>query len=277
MSRKYAILKSAYTVFKKGKGYRMKLFCKLLALALIALVTVTAFTGCSASFRTLDEIKKDGTIVMLTNAEFPPYESFGEGENIVGVDIDIANEIAKDLGVKLDVKHMKFDNIIAYVKGGRGDFGAAGFSITEERKESVDFSVEYTTSRQYIIVPKGTETANFSLEGKIIGVQAGTTGDMIAGDAETKAKQVMQYPNASEAVDNMLLGRADCVMIDKLPAEKITAARDGKAICFDPGFEPESYAIVVAKENKDLLDAINTTLQRLLNEGKIEEYLLKHS
>ena len=159
---------------------------------------------------------------MLTNAAFPPFE-YVENDEVVGVDVDIANEIAKELGVKLTVQDMEFDLIIDYIKAGKGDIGAAGITADDERRKQVDFSVEYITSTQYVIVPAGTDTKTFKLDGKVIGVQEGTTGDVYyASDAEViKAKEVKKYKSAIDAAADMLLGRVDCVIIDELPAKKI--------------------------------------------------------
>ena len=214
----------------------------------------------------------------LCNAAFPPFE-YVENDEVVGVDVDIANEIAKELGVKLTVQDMEFDLIIDYIKAGKGDIGAAGITADDERRKQVDFSVEYITSTQYVIVPAGTDTKTFKLDGKVIGVQEGTTGDVYyASDAEViKAKEVKKYKSAIDAAADMLLGRVDCVIIDELPAKKITEKNAGKMICYDAGYEPESYAIAVKKDNEELLDAINTVLKRLMDEGKIQEYVVKHS
>jgi len=261
----------------------MKKCIKILSLTLAAALVLLTFAACSDKETGLDKIKKAGKIIMLTESTFAPYEYKGDAGKVVGVDVDIANEIAKDLGVTLEIKDIAFNKIVEDLQVGRGDFGAAGMTITETRKTQVDFSVEYTTSTQFIIVPKGTDTAGFDLEGKTIGVQAGTTGDLfyatVGEDNAIGLKQstVKRYPNAVDAVDNMLLGRVDCVIIDKLPAESIVASRPDKIVCFDKGYEPEKYAFAVAKDSPELLAEINKTLNRLLAEGKVEEYVLNHS
>lgn len=256
----------------------MKRVSKVIALALAAVLATGLFAGCSSSQKSgVDKIKEKGEIVMLTNAAFPPYE-YMENNEEVGVDIDIANEIAKELGVKLTVTNMDFDPIIDYIKAGKGDFAAAGITVNEERKEAVDFSIEYTTSTQYVIIPKDADPATYDLNGKTIGVQQGTTGDLYYASVEDyfKAGDVKRYKSAIDAVAEMKAGRVDCVIIDEMPAKKLVE-ENPEYICYDPGYPPESYAIAVQKGNSDLLDVINKVLQRLMDEGKIEELIVQHS
>ena len=255
----------------------MKKTTRIIALVLAIAMLALTFAGCSSSKSAVDAIKKAGKIVMLTNAEFAPFE-YVDGSDIVGVDADIAAEIAKELGVELEITNMAFDSIIDFVKTGKGDFGAAGMTITDERKEQVDFSIEYVTSTQYIIVPKGTDPKTFDLNGKVVGVQQGTTGDMFYASVTDvfTAKEVKRYKSAVDAAADMKLGRVDCVIIDELPAKKIAENNADSMICYDAGWEPEDYAIAV-KKGSDLLPVINKVLERLVKEGKIDEYLINHT
>ena len=274
---------------------KMKKVMKALSLLMAAVLVLACFAGCTGgngaqestnaagasntqTLSKVDQIKAKGELVMLTNATFPPFE-YIEGGEVVGVDVDIANEIAKELGVKLTVQDMEFDLITDYIKAGKGDIGAAGISISDERKKQVDFSNEYITSTQYVIVPAGTDTKSFKLDGKVIGVQEGTTGDIYyASEPKViKAKEVKKYKSAIDAAADMLLGRVDCVIIDELPAKKITEKNTGKMICYNPGYEPESYAIAIKKGSDDLAQVVNQVLTRLKDEGKIDQYLLNHT
>ena len=273
----------------------MKKIMKALSLLVAGVLVLVCFAGCTGNGDTgessnaaaasntqpqskVEQIKAKGELVMLTNATFPPFE-YTKGTEVVGVDVDIANEIAKELGVKLVVQDMEFDLIVDYIKAGRGDIGAAGMTITDERKEQVDFSNEYITSTQYVIVPTGTDTKSYHLDGKVIGVQEGTTGDVYyASEPKViKAKEVKKYKSAIDAANDMLLGRVDCVIIDELPAKKITEKSAGKMICYDPGYDPESYAITIQKGNEDFVEVVNKVLTRLKDEGKIDEYVVNHS
>ena len=204
-----------------------------LLLAGMMLASVLLFSGCQSATdkQSVDAIKKAGVITMYTNAEFPPFE-YMKGSDVVGVDVDIAKAIADSLGVKLEIKNVKFDTIIASIQSGKGSFGAAGMSVTEEREEQVDFSVKYITSKQYIILKEdSTVTKIEDLAGKKIGIQTGTTGDFIISDEvngkkddnDKDVKGVLQdtgasvanYNNALEASQALMSGKIDAVVIDK--------------------------------------------------------------
>ncbi len=273
---------------------------------LIAMVFTLAACGQAAdeenttdetTARTLEDIQAAGEIIMYTNAEFPPFE-YRDGDQALGVDVDIANEIASDLGVELVIEDVNFDSIITAIQTGKGDFAAAGISITPERQENVDFSIEYVTSKQYIIVPEDTEITTIEdLAGMNIGVQTGTTGDFVIGDAingttdddgnavagllQDTGATSKGYTNAILASQDILTGRLDAVVIDQLPAENIVAANDGlkclELVYADGSDTTEQYAIAVAKGNTALLEAINATIQRLIDEGKIGEFIINHT
>ena len=257
----------------------MKNMKRVFALVLVIVMVLLSITACggSDSDSAVDTIKKNGKIVMLTNAAFAPFE-YMEGTTVVGVDADIAAEIAKELGVELEITNMDFDSIIDFVKTGKGDFGAAGITVNEERKAQVDFSIEYVTSTQYVIIPAGEDAASYDLNGKVIGVQQGTTGDMYyASVTDTfTCKEVKRYKSAVDAANDMKAGRVDCVIIDELPAKKIVENNADTMQCYDPGWAPEDYAIAV-KKGSDLMPVINTVLERLMEEGKIEEYVINHT
>ena len=246
---------------------------RILALAL-AVLMVLSLAGCKKT-PTLEQIQKDGKLVMLTNAAFPPFE-YVDNNEFVGVDVDIANEIAKDLGVELEVVNMDFDGIIDAVKSGKGSFGAAGITIKPDRQEKVDFSIEYVTSSQYLIIQKDSGITADQIPDLTIGVQAGTTGEFFCVDDNGMAEdQVKKYKTALEAANDLKNGRIDGVIIDQLPAESIVAQNDDLELIAEPLTE-EKYAIAVQKGNDTLLEAINATLQRLMDEGKIDEYVLNH-
>lgn len=272
---------------------------KILALIMTAALCAAALSGCSnaVSKQSVDAIKKAGKITMATNAEFPPFE-YLENDKVVGVDADIAAEIAKDLGVELEIVDGKFDAVIPSVQSGKASFGAAGMTVTEDRAKKVDFSVKYITSTQYIIVPKDSDVKTIEdLAGKRIGVQLGTTGDFIITDEVEGYKDkdgnpvkgvlqdtgatITRANNAIDATQDMVNGKLDAVVIDKLPAENIVATqattKTFELVYSDGSNTEEQYAIAVAKGNTTLLEAINKTLQRLMNEGKIDEFVVNHS
>lgn len=225
---------------------------------------------------TLDKIKEKGEIVLLTNAQFPPYEYLGDDNKPAGVDIDIANMIAEELGVKLKVVDMDFDGLIPALNGGKGDFVAAGLTITDERKQSVDFSEPYANATQLIIVnkenPKVANADDFI--GKTIGVQLGTTGDIYVSEVE--GATVKQYKSGLEASMDLANGKLDAVVLDQLPAESIVASNDTLTL-IDTPFTEEQYAMAVKKGDAELADAINKVLKQLMDAGKVAEMTSAHA
>ena len=247
----------------------------ILSLALCALTLCCGLALAEGDAPTVDAIKAEGKIIMLTNAAFPPFEYLSDENEIVGVDVDIAREIAADLGVELEVVDMDFDGIIAAVQAGKGDFGAAGMTVRPDREEMINFTVKYVKSSQYILVAQGSDIASAEdLKGKVIGVQQGTSGDFYATD-EVEGATIMRYKDALTASMDLAAGRIDAVITDELPAKSIVAAND-QLVLIDEVLTEEEYAICVAKEKTDLLAAIDATLTRLMEEGKVDEYINNH-
>ena len=232
----------------------------------LILVCVFLLTGCG---------KNDDELVMVTEAGFAPYEYY-EGGEIVGVDIDIANEIAKELGKKLVIKDIAFDSIVNEVKSGKADFAAAGISYSDERAKEVDFTVNYATSKQVVIV---TEDSNISLSEQIkdkrIAVQLGSIADTYV-TKEYKDATITRQKKYLAAIQDLKTGKVDCVVMDELPAEEILKENSGLKI-LDKELTQDKYGMIVKKGNKELLDSINKVLNRLISEGKISEYVIKHT
>ncbi len=219
---------------------------------------------------------KSDTITMATEAGFAPYEYYEDNE-IVGVDIEIAKQIASYLGKELVIKDIAFDSLINELNSGKADFVSAGMSITEDRLKNVDFSVEYATSKQVIIVKKGYNKINSldDLKDKTISVQLGSVADSWASK---------KYPNATvksqkkflAGAEDVKTGKSDCLIMDSLPAEEMVKNNTDLEILNLDVFT-DKYAIAVKKGNTELLDSINTVLNRLIEEGRIEEYIIKYS
>ena len=179
----------------------------------------------------------DKVLTMATNAFFPPYEYYNESGKIIGIDAEIAAAIATKLGMELKIEDMKFDSIITSVSTGGADFGMAGMTVTEDRKEDVNFTNTYATGKQVVITKDGGAVASLDdLDGKKIGVQLGTTGDIYATDDygrnedETENGNVVRYNNGNEAVMALLGGDVDAVIIDNEPAKSLVAANEGKGL-----------------------------------------------
>lgn len=221
--------------------------------------------------------ENNSTLVMATEAGFRPYEYY-QGTEVVGVDVDIAREIAAELGRELVVEDMEFGAVIPSVDSGKADFGAAGMSITEERKEQVDFTIEYATTKQVILVQNDSAIHEAGdLEGKNIGVQLGTTADLaLSEEADYPGVKVERYNKYMDAANDLLAGRIDAIVMDIVPAQEILKMDDSLVVREKELFT-EQYAFCVKKGNTEMLDAINGVMQRLLDEGKIAEFTANHS
>ena len=222
-----------------------------------------------------DVDRSNGTLVMATNAEFEPYE-YHEGDDIVGIDADIAQAICDKLGYELKIEDMEFDSILPAVQSGKADFGAAGMTVTEDRKASVDFSDTYATASQMIIVKEDSEIAGpDDLKGVTVGVQLGTTGDIYVSDLEADGTTVERYNKGFEAVQALSQGKIDAVVIDGEPAKTFVSETEGLKI-LDEAFTVEEYAIAVKKGNTELLDKVNGALETLKDNGTLDEIVAKY-
>ena len=207
-----------------------------------------------------------GKLVMATNAEFPPYE-FHDGDKIVGIDAEIAQAIADELGMELEIEDIAFDSIIPEIVSGKADMALAGMTVTEDRKASVDFSDTYATASQMIIVKEDSEIAGpDDLKGVTVGVQLGTTGDIYVSDLEADGTTVERYNKGFEAVQALSQGKIDAVVIDGEPAKTFVSETEGLKI-LDEAFTVEEYAIAVKKGNTELLDKVNGALETLKDNG----------
>ena len=244
---------------------------KLLVLALAALMAIS-MVACGAN-TDVNDVKE--VLTMGTNAAFPPYEFVDENNNVVGIDAEIAAAVAEKLGMELEIKDMAFDSLITAVSTGAVDVVLAGMTVTPEREESVNFSESYATGIQVVIVTEDSTIASIDdLDGKKIGVQSGTTGDIYcAGDYGEEA--VARYDNGALAVAALLNGQVDCVVIDNEPAKAFVEANEGLKV-LDTEYITENYAAAIAKENTELLEKFNTALAELKEEGKLDEIIGKY-
>ncbi len=239
---------------------------KLAAVLLMAAMAATALVGCG-------EKENDNTLVMATNAEFPPYEYY-EGEEIVGIDVEIAQAICDELGKELVIEDMAFDSIIAAVDSGKADFGAAGMTVDPDREKNVAFTDTYAHASQVVIVKEGSSIQSVNdLVGKKVGVQLGTTGDIYAEDIEDV--QLERFNKGFEAVQSLATDKIDAVIIDQEPAKVFVSQNEGLVI-LDEHFTEEDYAIAVDKENTELVEDINEVLKELKESGKLDEIVNKY-
>ena len=225
-----------------------------------------------------------GELHMGTNANFPPYEyhEMVDGEDkILGIDAEVAAAICDYLGYTLVIDDMDFNAIIPAVTTGKVDFGMAGMTVTDERMESVNFSTTYATGVQAIIVPEGSAIAtadDLATFGNIvIGVQEATTGDLYCTwDIEDQGLGTVQrYKNGADAIQALVTGKVDCVVIDNEPAKAFVAANPGLVI-LETAYAVEDYAIAIAKDNTELLEAVNEALAALTEDGTIPAIIEKY-
>jgi len=221
------------------------------------------------------------TLTMVTNASFPPYE-YVEGEDVVGIDPEIAQAIADKLGCELKIVDMDFNSLIAAVQAGKADFAMAGMTVNEERLQMVNFSESYATGVQAVIVKEDspiTSVDDLKAEGanNKIGVQVTTTGDLyVTDDIEAAGLgTVERYRNGNEAVMALINGKIDCVVIDIEPAKAYVAANTGLKI-LETTYAEEDYAACFAKENTELLDKFNAALKELKEDGTIDAIIGKY-
>ena len=240
---------------------------RLIAGILAAATCAAAMAGCSNS--------TGGKLIMATEPGFAPYE-YTSGNDVVGIDVDIANEIAKELGMELEVQTMDFDGALLAVQQGKVDFAAACISVTPERQEVMDFSIEYATSKQVIVVQKGNETIKGpdDLTGKKIAVQMSTVADFyVTDDLKMEPSRYTKYVQAAEDLKS---NKVDCIIMDELPAKEMVKANDTLTIVEKEVFT-DKYALAFKKGNTELEEKINKILQKLIDDGKINEFTINHT
>lgn len=262
---------------KTSGGSVMKI--KKVAGILLAGTMMISMAACGGK----EEGAKSEKLIVGTEAGFAPYE-YMKGNEVVGIDMDIAKTIADEMGKELEIKNMDFDGALAAVQSGKVDFVAAGVSISPEREEAMDFSNEYVNSTEVIVVnkenpavtPAGEELAGSDLDGKVVAVQQGNIADIwVSNKDNCNPKEVKRYTKFAQAAEDLKNGKIDCIVMDQYPAEELVAANDTLTTLDGTLFE-DKYAIAVKKGNKELLDEINKVIDKLVEEGKIEEFTANH-
>lgn len=284
----------------------MKNFKKLALMGLTAVMSLSLLTACgggttgnaetpagnsetpaaTGEFTTVEE----GKLIMSTNAQFPPYEMVGDGEGYEGtgyegtgyegIDVEIAYAIAQKLGLELVVDNMGFDASLQAVQTGKSDIVMAGVTVTDDRLEVMDFSDTYANGIQVVIVPEDSEITTIEdLDGKLIGCQMGTTGYIYCSDTPENGgygeDAVIPYDDGAAAIQALLNGQVDCVVIDNAPAQEYVKANPGLKI-LDTEFANENYAIGFAKGNAALKDAVNNALSELIEDGTVQSIIDKY-
>ncbi len=251
---------------------------KRLTMKIVALATLLTMVMGMSAFAAEDgaavPVMEEGFLNIATNAEFPPYE-FKDGDDFAGIDIEIAGAIAEELGLELKVNDVEFGSIIGGVQTGKYDMGIAGMTVTDERLESVNFSDSYATGIQVIIVKEDSDIQSVDdLADKMIGVQQDTTGDIYCcGDFGDD--HVTEYKTGADAVQALVAGKVDCVVLDNEPAKSYVERVSGLKI-LETEYVTEEYAICISKDNEELLAAVNGVMAELKQSGALQEIIDKY-
>ncbi len=256
----------------------MKKFVKILSMTVAAAIMAVTFTACADSSSSSDS-KSGGSIKFGTNAEFPPFEyvvSKGVIGEFDGIDMAIAKQIGEDNNKEAKIENMEFDSLLVALDNGKIDAAIAGMTVTDERKEKVDFSEPYYNAKQVMIVKEDSNIAKASdMSDKKIVVIQGYTG-------ETCVKKLgfsyQSFKKGTEAIMELVNGKCDVVVIDSATADKYVKDNKGLKVVEDnKEFENEEYAIAVKKGNKELLDQINKSIKKMKEDGKINELAAKYA
>ncbi|WP_442604108.1 transporter substrate-binding domain-containing protein [Paenibacillus sp. KN14-4R] len=256
---------------------------KKIVLSLLSLTLVFVLGACgqknSANPAASDAPAKKEKLVLGTSADYPPYEfhkSINGKDTIIGFDISIAEEIAKEMGKELEIKDMKFDGLQAALQAGNVDMVLAGFSPTDERKKNLDFSNIYYTAKQMIVVRKEDKDKYNSLadlKGKKIGVQKGSIQERLAGEQIENA-ELKPLGKISDIVLQLTNKKVDAIILE-LPIAKFYTDRQKELSLsnFELVVDEAGSAIGIKKGNEKLVEQINKTLDRLIQEKKIDQFV----
>ena len=258
-------------------------------MALAMVVSLGAgFTSLADDQKALDRVLERGKLTVATDAAWPPFE-YMEGENVVGVDIDIAKDIADGLGVELEIINVSFDSLSMYLENGEADLALAAITVTEDRADAMEFSVPYCESSQYIVVKEDNDDVKSinDLAGYTVGVHLGTTGDFLISDEVNmgvlagSGASVQQYKDLTIAAMGLNAGDVQAVVCDKQLAENLCTVNDGlkcfEAVYADGSSTKEEYAAAAAKGETELIEKVNEIIVPLKEDGTIDQYIADES
>lgn len=254
----------------------MKKFLGIMLAGVMALSLVACGNSKQPAASTAESVDSGKQkLVMCTNAEFPPYEYKDAGE-FKGIDVEAAKKIGEKLGYEVEIMDIAFDSIIPTVNSGKADFGMAGMTVTEDRLQNIDFSHTYQTAVQAVIVPTDSSIASIDdMQGKKIGVQLGTTGDIYC-TGDFGEENISRYPKIVDGVQAMKSGMIDACVIDDQVAKAIIEQDGGSFKILDTPYAEEEYAIAVKKGNTDLLNKINAAIDEMKANGELAEIVGKY-
>ena len=243
-----------------------------LLMTLVLAMTLTACSGSSGSQTGVSTVH-NGQLTVATNAGYEPYIYY-EGDALVGIDAEIAAEIADRLGLELVIEDIDFPEIFTQVASEEYDLGLAAITITEARQEVVDFSTPYAGGKQAVIVPATSPIRNIYdlIDGDYtVGVKTDTTGDSFI-TADIGEGRVVRYMHIEDAIDALVQGEIDAVVYDDQAAEVFLSHQTGLTVLQTP-YAIETYAAVVAKSNPALLEQVNLILGEMTEDGTLQEIM----
>lgn len=244
----------------------------------IATILATSLVGCSKPAQettTPSEVKGNKTIIMGTNAQFPPFEFRGNDGAIDGFDVAISKKIAEKLGVQLEISDIEFNALFTELETKKIDFIAAGLTVNPEREKNVNFSESYFDAKQVVLLMANNDTIKTQedLKGKKLGAQIATTGSDIASKIENST--LTNFNAGYSAILDMQNDKIDAIIIDSEPAKQFAKVNSDIKIV-DVGFDDEKYAIAVPKDNPDLLKVINEVINELKSTGEYDTLIDKY-
>lgn len=240
-------------------------FTKILCLMLALMMLTVCFTACGES--------KGNVLTMATNAEFPPFEYLENGE-IVGADVEIAQAIADYLGMELEISNIDFDAALTGAATGKYDMAVAGITANDERRQNMNFSDNYYTASQSVIVMADSEYKVIAdLDGKNFACQEGTTGEQYLLD---NGYTMQSYKTGAEAVAALTAGKVDAVVIDDAVARALSEKQNGKTVVLEEALTQEAYAIAIEKGNDDMTAKINKALAAIKADGTVAKIFEKY-
>ena len=245
---------------------------KIIALALVAIMLVCTLAGCGAKGKTLAEVKEAGKLTVATSPDFPPFESL-EGNKVVGIEVDILELIAKELGVELEIIQMDFDSVLLGVQAAKYDCGMSGITANEDRKQNMLFTTPYYNAAQVIVVKEGSAiTGKADLTGKKVSVQTGTTADE---GCKAEGLDVSAFAANADAKAALTTGKVDAWVVDNLTAAQMVEEGDGLVILSEK-MTDEPYAFAFAFGSEDLVAEIDKALKTLIDNGTVESIFAKY-
>ena len=239
---------------------------KMIALTLAVLMMALCLTACSPKGPTLADVKAAGKLTVATSPDFPPFESL-EGGEVVGIEVDILELIAKELGVELEIVQMDFDAVLVGIQTAKYDCGMSGITVTPDREKNMRFTIPYYNAAQVIVVKEGSSiTGKADLKDKTVSVQTGTTAE---SGCQDEGIAIQAFNANADAKSALTTGKVDAWVVDNLTALQMVEEGDGLVVLEEKMTE-EPYAFAFAYGSEDLVAEISKTLEKLINDGTIE-------